>query len=86
MTNILQTTFFNAYSWMKIIALSLKVCTCMGTQLTMSAMIQVMALHQTGSKPLSEPMLLYGIMRPQRVNWNKAYDTLNKNDSCAPFY
>ena len=57
MGNILQTTFSITFPWMKhysLTQISLKFNLDGATDIK-SAVVQVMAWHQTGNKPLSEP-------------------------------
>ena len=60
MTAISQTTFPNALSWMKKFVLSIRISLKFvpkGPMDDKSALVQVMAWHRPGDKPLSETML-----------------------------
>ena len=68
MDAIFQTTISNAFSWMKI---SLKFVPKVPIN-NIAALIQIMALHRPGDKPLSEPMMVnllthICVTRPQWV-------------------
>ena len=57
---ILQTTFSNAFSWMKNVLLAIKISLEFipnGSIKSISALGQIMAWRRPGHKPLSEPML-----------------------------
>ena len=55
MAAILQTTFSNAFSWMKIAVFFKYVCN--DPIDNNPALVQMMAWRQTGDKPLSEQMV-----------------------------
>ena len=60
MAAILQTTFLNAFSWMKSFVFRFKISLKLvpkGPIDNQSALVQVMAWRRTGDKPLSEPVL-----------------------------
>ena len=58
MAAILQTTFFNTFSWMRIsIKMSLKFVP-KGPVKDIPTLIQIMAWRGPGDKPLSEPMMV----------------------------
>ena len=80
MDAISQTTFSNAFSWMKMFEFRLKFHWSLfpWVQLTIfqSAMVQIMAWCRPGDKPLSEPMMVsllthICVTRPQWVNHTK---------------
>ena len=62
MAAIFQTTFSNAFSWMKMYEFRLKFhwsFVLKGPTNSIPALVLIMAWHQTGAKPLSEPMVVY---------------------------
>ena len=77
MAAISQMTLSNAFSWMKILEFGLKFHWSLfpRVQLTIPALVQIMAWRRPGDKPLSEPMTISLLMhicvtRPQWVNMN----------------
>ena len=77
MDAISQTTFSNAFSWMKMFEYRLKFhwSLFLRVQLTISqsALVQIMAWRRPGDKPLSGPMMVrlpthICVTRPQWVN------------------
>ena len=70
-----QTIFSNAFSWMKMFQLRLKVHWSLfpkGPINTIPSLVKIMASHRSGEKPLSEPMLVslpthICVTRPQWV-------------------
>ena len=64
MAAIFQTTFLNAFSWMKIYEFQLKFHWNKGPINNIPAFVQVMAWRRPGDKPLSDPMM---------VKFTKAY-------------
>ena len=74
MDAISQTTFSNAFSWMKMFKISLKFVPN-GPINNIPAMVQIMACRRPGDKPLSEPMVVslpthICVTRPQWVSWD----------------
>ena len=75
---IVQTTFWNAFSWMKKYELSLKISLKFVPKFQINnipALIQIMAWRRPGDKPLSEPMIVIllthiCVTRPQWVNYS----------------
>ena len=57
MTAIFQTTFSNAFSWMKMYEFRLKFVP-KGPINNIPALVQIMAWRRPGDKPLSEPMMV----------------------------
>ena len=56
-----RTTFSNALSWMKILRVSTKISLMFIPKDSINnipALIQIMAWHRAGDKPLSEPMMV----------------------------
>ena len=81
MAAVLQTTFSNAFSWMKIYEfwfnMSLKFL-LKGPINKIPTLVQVMAWRRSGDKPLSEPMMIrllthICVSRPQWVKIANAY-------------
>ena len=78
MAAIFQTTFSNAFSWMKMFKFRLRFHWSLfpRVQLTIfQALVQIMAWHRPGDKPLSEPMMVsllthICVTRPQCVNYS----------------
>ena len=77
MDAISQTTFSNAFSWMKMFEFRLKFhwvkFLAKGPINNIPAMVQIMAWRRPGDKPLSEPMMVGSpthicVTRPQWVN------------------
>ena len=79
MTDISQTALSNAFSWMKmliLIKISMKFVPRDPID-NIPALVQIMAWHRTGNKPLSEPMMVRLLMhicvtQPQCVKLNVA--------------
>ena len=75
--DISETTFSNALPWMKMLDSSnnfTEVCFPGYKWQYIPILVQIMAWHHTGNKPLSEPMLVsllphICIIQPQWVNW-----------------
>ena len=73
---ISQTTFSNAFSWMKMLRISIKISLKFvpkGPINNIPALVQMMAWRRSGDKPLSEPMMVgllthICVTRPQWVN------------------
>ena len=85
MATILQTTFSNAFSWMKIIVFwlmfhcskSIPECSIENN----AALVHLMPWHQTGYKPLSEPMMkLFNVIRHQSGIISRYYDKATHNE------
>ena len=76
MAAISQTTLSNAFSWMKMYELRLRIRWSFFPNVRISnipAFVQIMAWHRPGDKPLSEPMMVrlpthICVTRPQWVN------------------
>ena len=71
---ISQTTFSNAFSWMKMFELRLRFHWSLILMIQLTALIQIMAWRRSGDKPLSEPMMVrllthICIARPQWVKY-----------------
>ena len=94
MAAIFQTTFSNAFSWMKMyenvwisINISLKFVP-RGPINNILTLVQVMAWHRPGYKPLSELMMVrlpthICVTRPQWVNWRESRDQRGRHDSTS---
>ena len=62
MANILQSTFLNALSWIKMVWFFIEIPLNIvphGPADSKPALGQIMAWHWIGDKPLSEPMMAY---------------------------
>ena len=87
MAAISQTTFSNAFSWMKNAWISLKISLKFVPNVRIDnipALVQIMAWRRPGEKPLSEPMMVSLLMhicvtRPQWVNSNFEEVWLNQS-------
>ena len=87
MAAISQTTLPNASSWIEIFEFRLK-CNWNITVNIISALVQIMAWHRPGDKPLSEPMIVSLLThicftRPQWVNNLKS---MKKKDAIQALY
>ena len=81
MVAILQTTFLNAFSWMKMYEFRLKFHWSLFIRVQLTALVQIMAWRLPGDKPWSEPMMVrlsthICVTRPQwvttrRYRWQK---------------
>ena len=77
MATILQTMFSNAFSWNKNVWILLKISLKFapkGQINNIPSLVQIMAWHWLGNKPLSEPMMISLLTHicvawPQWVNW-----------------
>ena len=71
MATIFQTTFWNAFTWMKMYKFWLR----FHWSLFPRALVQIMAWHRPGDKPLSEPMMVSLLMHicVTRPQWVKNY-------------
>ena len=78
MAAIFQTTFSNAFSLRKMYQFSLKISlkvVLMDPNNNISALVQIIAWHRQGNKPLFEPMMVGLLMhmcitQPQWVDWD----------------
>ena len=78
MDAISQTTFSSAFSWNENFWISIKMSLKFvpkGPNNNIRALVQIMAWHGPGDKPLSEPMMVSStthicVTLPQWVNWN----------------
>ena len=73
MAAIFQTTFSNAFLWMKMCEFRLRFHWILFPINNISALVQIMAWRRPGDKPLSEPMMVsllthICVTRPQWVN------------------
>ena len=72
MAAISKTTFSHAFSWMKMYEFRLRFHWSLFLMVQLTALVQIMAWHRPGDKPLSEPMLVsllthMWVTRPQWV-------------------
>ena len=84
MANIFQTTLSSAFSWMKMYEFRLRFHwnLFLSSELTIPALVQIMAWRRPGDKPLSEPMMVrfmthICVTRPQWVNTRISYNVLS---------
>ena len=94
MDNISQTTFPNAFSWMNLFEFRLKFHWSLylgGSINNIPALVQIMAWHRPGNKPLSEPMIVILLMRicvtrPQWVNTRRVNTLWPRDRSISVVY
>ena len=74
---IFQTTFSNAFSWMKINKLRLRFHWNLFSrvQVTMPALVQILACHRPGAKPIQSINFFYCINNLQPKGWDN-YDKI----------
>ena len=84
MAAIFQTTFSNAFSWMKMFKFRLRFHWSLFSRCPISnipALVQIMAWRRSAAKPLSEPMMvsLLTHIRVNRPQWVYNHTHLKKN-------